>query len=65
MSPEHIRGVLSRRDLLARSANGFGASWGADGTIFATLDVVGALSKIPANGGQPTPLMELKPPEAT
>ena len=38
---------------------------GADGTIIAALDSVGAVSKIPASGGQPSPLMELKPPEAT
>ena len=45
--------------VLCNAPSGMGGSWGADGTILAALNVVGGLSRIPANGGAPAPLTEL------
>jgi serine/threonine-protein kinase len=45
------------------SARGFGASWGEDGTIIASLGNILPLSLIPAAGGEPKPLAKLGPGE--
>ena len=42
-----------------------GGSWGEDGNIIAALHANGSLSKIPAVGGTPTPLLELAAGEFT
>ncbi len=45
--------------VLCNAPNGMGGSWGEDGTITAALNVIGGLSRVPANGGAPSPLTEL------
>ncbi len=47
--------------MLARTVTpyGYGASWGGDGTIAASLATVGPLSLIPAAGGASSPLTKL------
>jgi serine/threonine-protein kinase len=43
----------------------YGASWGEDGTIVATLERQTPLSRLPATGGSPQPLTKLGKGEAT
>jgi serine/threonine-protein kinase len=45
--------------VLGSVPRGMGGSWGEDGTIIASLNIVGGLSRIPADGGAPAPLTEL------
>src|SRR5215831_19050898 len=45
--------------VLCSAPRGMGGSWGEDGTIIAALNQSGGLSRIPADGGVPTPLTEL------
>jgi serine/threonine-protein kinase len=45
--------------VLCNASLGTGGSWGEDGTIIAALNQSGGLSRIPADGGSPTPLTEL------
>jgi serine/threonine-protein kinase len=45
--------------VLCNAPSGLGGSWGEDNVITAALNVVGGLSRIPANGGAPSPLTEL------
>jgi Tol biopolymer transport system component/predicted Ser/Thr protein kinase len=42
-----------------------GGSWGEDGTIFASLNNFGTLSRIPLDGGTPAAVTELRPGEST
>jgi serine/threonine-protein kinase len=44
---------------------GRGGSWGEDGNIIATLDALGGLSQVPAEGGKPVPVTDLSPGEQT
>jgi serine/threonine protein kinase/Tol biopolymer transport system component len=50
---------------LAEASNPRGASWGEDGTIIASLTNTAALYRIPASGGTPQPLTQLRDGEAT
>ena len=51
--------------VLANISNPRGASWGEDGTIVAALTNTSGLSLIPAAGGTPQPLTQLRAGEAT
>ena len=51
--------------VLANSSNSRGASWGEDGTIVAALTNTSGLFRIPASGGTPQPLTQLRTGEAT
>jgi serine/threonine-protein kinase len=42
-----------------------GADWGEEGIIIASLRVSGGLSRVPSNGGAPTPVTELEGEERT
>jgi len=44
---------------IADAANARGGSWGADGTILFTPDVVSPLYRMPASGGTPQPMTKL------
>ena len=50
---------------LAEASNPRGASWGEDGTIVAALTNTSALYRIPAAGGAPQPLTQLRDGEVT
>jgi len=50
---------------LAAASNPRGASWGEDGTIIASLTNTAALSRIPASGGTPQALTQLRNGEVT
>jgi dipeptidyl aminopeptidase/acylaminoacyl peptidase len=50
---------------LCSAPNFFGGSWGEDGSIIAALNLIGGLTRIPAEGGTPTPVTELAPGEIT
>ncbi len=50
---------------LCEAPNGRGASWADDGTIVTTLDPLGGLFQVPAEGGNPTPLTALARDENT
>jgi Tol biopolymer transport system component/predicted Ser/Thr protein kinase len=45
---------------LCDAPNGRGGSWGDDGNIIAALQASGGLSRVPAAGGTPQPLTDLK-----
>jgi serine/threonine-protein kinase len=45
--------------VLCNASDGMGGSWGEDEAIIAALNVAGGLSRIPANGGAPSPLTQL------
>ena len=51
--------------VLSTGVNPRGGSWGEDGYIIAALNVGGGLSRIPAAGGTPTPVMDPQPGELT
>ncbi|MGA2212638.1 MAG: protein kinase [Bryobacteraceae bacterium] len=50
---------------LAEASNPRGGSWGEDGTIIASLANTAALSRIPASGGAPQALTQLRNGEVT
>ena len=50
---------------LCDGPNGYGASWGEDGTIIAALNNLSNLSRVPAAGGRPKSLTKLSKGEAT
>ena len=51
--------------VLCDAPSGAGAGWGEDGNIIAALNVVGGLSRIPADGGMPEPLTKAEKGEIT
>ncbi len=50
---------------VAEAINARGATWGEDGTIVVALTNTTGLSRIPASGGAPQPLTQLRSGEAT
>jgi Tol biopolymer transport system component len=46
--------------VICDAPNGRGGSWGRDGTIVMAPSGIGPLTKVPATGGQPTPLTKLR-----
>ena len=46
---------------LCAAAQGRGGSWGQDGFIIASLDLIGGLVRVPASGGEPKPVTTLDP----
>jgi serine/threonine protein kinase/Tol biopolymer transport system component len=49
----------------ANGGAGAGGTWGEDGNIIATLNTIGALSRIPSSGGTPAQVTELAQGEVT
>jgi serine/threonine protein kinase/WD40 repeat protein len=50
---------------LCNAPYGVGGSWGDDGSIIASLNTSGGLSRVPSAGGSPTPVTDLQSGEIT